>query len=1040
MALNYVVSAQKATIVHDAVVGNFTGPKEMNLILAKTNRIELFSICAEGLKAMREIPVFGRIACIKKFRLPNENVDSLLILTTKYHLSIICCNSKGEVRARASGHIADRVGKPSETGIIACVHESALMAFRLYDGVIKIIQWTEGKELRGHNIRCEDLFIIDVQFLAFSDRPVLVYIYQDQNGRHIKATEIKFEDKELSAPLWKQDSIEAEASMLIPIPEPIGGVVVIGLESISYHKDEDDFHAIVPPLMHQSLINCYGMIDPTGERFLLGDMSGRIFMLMLILGNKDNDENKKVVKDIKMEMLGEASIPQCLVYIDNGVAFLGSRFGDSQLIRISEEADKDGHFITFLDHYTNLGPIRDMAVVTVDGQQQVVTCSGAYKDGSLRIIRNGIGIEELAFVELRGIKSLFSLNVESELDDHLVVGMMDETHILKIIGEELEDCTLPGFSVDEPTLWAGRLLNGGLVQITPTVVLAITGEQIQRWESPSRISVVSVNEKSGQAVIASGNRITLLDLRGQITVLTSMECEYEVACLDISPIGDKLVSDLCAVGFWTDMSYSLLSLPDLKEITRDKTGGDVLARSMIICEMEGTVYLLVALGDGILHYYQISMDTGALIEPKKATIGTQPTMLRKFISRGKESIFACSDRPTVIYSSNQKLAFSNVNLKLVAHMCPLNSVGYRDCLVLADSNSLVIGKVDAIQKLHIRSIPLGESPARIAHQPETNTFAVLVQRNEDVLSDGTHVFRACASTMAPNVSHTQPPSNAERSPAVNESSEEVEVSSVLLLDQNTFEFLHACQLGKDEMAQSIKSCKLGDDPDPYYVVGTAIVSNDETEAKLGRIMMFSVSPPGKGDRLRKVYEKEVKGAPYSIETISGGKLVVAINSCVRLFEWTSDKELRLECSDFDNVTALCLRARNELVLVGDLMRSLSLLSYKPMESSFEKIARDYVTNWISACEIIDTDTYLGAENGYNLFTDVRDTSAVTKEESVRLQELGLFYLGEPVNVFRHGSLVSSHNEGTPPYSTPILFGTSDGGLGVIVQLSPSLFK
>jgi DNA damage-binding protein 1 len=38
------------------------------------------------------------------------------------------------------------------------------------------------------------------------------------------------------------------------------------------------------------------------------------------------------------------------------------------------------------------------------GQGQVVTCSGAFKDGSLRVVRNGIGINEHAAVELSGIK------------------------------------------------------------------------------------------------------------------------------------------------------------------------------------------------------------------------------------------------------------------------------------------------------------------------------------------------------------------------------------------------------------------------------------------------------------------------------------------------------------------------------------------------------------------------------------------------------------------------------------------------------------
>ena len=35
---------------------------------------------------------------------------------------------------------------------------------------------------------------------------------------------------------------------------------------------------------------------------------------------------------------------------------------------------------------------------------QLVTCSGAFKEGSLRVIRNGIGIHEHASIDLPGIK------------------------------------------------------------------------------------------------------------------------------------------------------------------------------------------------------------------------------------------------------------------------------------------------------------------------------------------------------------------------------------------------------------------------------------------------------------------------------------------------------------------------------------------------------------------------------------------------------------------------------------------------------------
>ena len=70
--------------------------------------------------------------------------------------------------------------------------------------------------------------------------------------------------------------------------------------------------------------------------------------------------------------------------------------------------------------------------------------------------------------------------------------------------------------------------------------------------------------------------------------------------------------------------------------------------------------------------------SGMLSDRKKVTLGTQPTVLRTFKSLSTTNVFACSDRPTVIYSSNHKLVFSNVNLKEVSYMCPLNSEGYPD--------------------------------------------------------------------------------------------------------------------------------------------------------------------------------------------------------------------------------------------------------------------------------------------------------------------------------------------------------------------------
>lgn len=62
---------------------------------------------------------------------------------------------------------------------------------------------------------------------------------------------------------------------------------------------------------------------------------------------------------------------------------------------------------------------------------------------------------------------------------------------------------------------------------------------------------------------------------------------------------------------------------------------------------------------------------------------------------------------------------------------------------------------------------------------------------------------------------------------------------------------------------------------------------------------------------------------------------------VRLFEWTAEKELRLECSHFNNIIALYLKTKGDFILVGDLMRSMTLLQYKTMEGSFEEVSMHY---------------------------------------------------------------------------------------------------
>ena len=68
--------------------------------------------------------------------------------------------------------------------------------------------------------------------------------------------------------------------------------------------------------------------------------------------------------------MGDTAIADNLTYIDNGVVFIGSKLGDSQLIKLNHHANENNSYITTLETYTNLGPILDMLIVDIEKQGQ----------------------------------------------------------------------------------------------------------------------------------------------------------------------------------------------------------------------------------------------------------------------------------------------------------------------------------------------------------------------------------------------------------------------------------------------------------------------------------------------------------------------------------------------------------------------------------------------------------------------------------------------------------------------------------------------
>jgi DNA damage-binding protein 1 len=158
----------------------------------------------------------------------------------------------------------------------------------------------------------------------------------------------------------------------------------------------------------------------------------------------------------------QISSPTTLSYLDNQILYVGSHYGDAQIIRLHEtpfrsaplpvpsdirtsllsnitlkpkgkaranpdvtddgddndHRDKgkvikaEGSYVEVLEQFSNIAPIVDATLVDPEnsGQPQVVTCSGGQNTGALKVVRKGADFEELVILDgLANVTNIFPL-------------------------------------------------------------------------------------------------------------------------------------------------------------------------------------------------------------------------------------------------------------------------------------------------------------------------------------------------------------------------------------------------------------------------------------------------------------------------------------------------------------------------------------------------------------------------------------------------------------------------------------------------------
>jgi DNA damage-binding protein 1 len=338
----------------------------------------------------------------------------------------------------------------------------------------------------------------------------------------------------------------------------------------------------------------------------------------------------------------------------------------------------------------------------------------------------------------------------------------------------------------------------------------------------------------------------------------------------------------------------------------------------------------------------------------------------------------------------------------VNFMASFNTVSFPDSLAIVKEETLTIGSIDSIQKLHVRTVPLHEQPRRVAYQASTRTFAAAT----------TNVLNRSAAGVP---------------------------DSVRLIDEQTFETVSVFKLDDQELGTSLASVQFADDPSEYYVLGTGYVLPGEMEPSKGRIVVLKVV----NGECCVVSFKETHGAVYSCVGFQG-KLVAGITGRAQLYSWQllddESRQLVPECSHTGHVLALYLDVKGDYVLIGDIMRSITLLRYVADENKFEVRARDYRPAYTTSAAILDDDLFLGTDSSLNVFICRLNQSAASDEERSRLDVTAQAHLAEFVNKVRKGALVMRPPDSMLADVPTWVLGTIAGSLLVLARLPAAHFN
>ncbi|KAM3511504.1 hypothetical protein MY11210_004862 [Beauveria gryllotalpidicola] len=1054
----YIAPVHLPTSIRHAVRLQFSSPDHEDLIVAKANRLEIWRVTQEGMTCLHTKVVHGTISMLQRLRPRDATTDLLFVGTERLQYFNVSWNPQKSEMVLTNETIHDMAEpymRESQSQNKCLVDPTAkYMVMHLWEGVLNVFRLpsTRGasdKLKQMEQIRLTELWMKDSTFVhSRTGHPRIAFLYKtqlDQEEARVAVYRLTKDDRGTDVSKFdphkdrELDQVIADpyASMLIPVPVAeekryhvrntegtrahLGGLLVVG-ETLLTYFDSLTYSSVSSALDEPKIYVAWAMYDDT--HYFLADDYGRLDLMTLETYAEPTGVivTGMTVESLKFpdskELISRASN---LVYMGDGMLFVASHHGNSQLLRI----DIDSRTMCLIKTLSNNAPILDFAIMDMgnrdgdnqqgnvfsSGQARIVAGCGAYRDGSLRSIRSGVGLEDYVILdELQNTRGLFMIKSRgSRLVDVLVASFVTETRVFLFLEDEVEEVyDWCGLNFEVETLIAATLPEYHLLQVTRTEVAIFNCDDCVEMNSWVKIKSW-VNESGGEITSASYNdKWVLLCIDGTTIVSLNIEKNLEacvqryqgtdpsqsdqVSCLHASPD----LMDFGVVGWWNSGKVTIVDLATLNakhgETLQQTTDAASVPRDIALVQLHprniSGPTLLVALEDGTVTSFDVSVEDLALSGRKSVTLGSSPARLHILPEPdGTSSIFATTEHSSLIYSSEGRLVYSATTADDATCVVPFDSYYFPNCILVSTDKNVRICRVDKERLTHVKSLPVYETVRRVAYAPGAKAFALGCIKKELI-------------------------NNAE-----------VITSSVKLVDEIMFQELGApLQLAASSTLEMVESVIRAELPDPTgalverFVVGTSFVNDaevGEVGETRGRILVLGV------DEERQLYtivSHNLKGACRCLSVLDE-YIVACLAKTVVVYSYTEETSTE---GSLQKLAAyrpasfpVALDVSGNMIGVADIMQSLSLVEFTPPKdgesAKLEEKARHFQSLWATASCHLGGERWLETDAQGNVIVLARNPDAPTEHDRRRLEITSEMNLGEQINKIQRLNVAPADN-------------------------------